>query len=95
MSDVDGGAEGRKGRVERRLRLQGEKSRLKELADRLNALRYWTPAHELAKEAEDAWSRIDAMEEQLEAKAVVAVIGGTGAGKSTLVNALCGLDGTS
>ena len=34
------------------------------------------------------------MEERLEAKAVVAVVGGTGAGKSTLVNALCGKDAT-
>lgn len=94
MTDDGIDTEGRKERVERKIRLRNEKTRLKRLADRLNALQYWTPAPELAGEVADTVSRIDAMEEQLEAKAVVAVIGGTGVGKSTLVNALCGLDGT-
>ena len=38
--------------------------------------------------------RVEKLADRLEAKAVVAVVGGTGAGKSTLVNALCGKDGT-
>ena len=81
-------------RAERRFKLESEKNALVSIKARLDSLRFWTPAPQLSKVVEEALSVINGLEERLEAKAVVAVVGGTGAGKSTLVNALCGKDGT-
>lgn len=81
-------------RAERRFKLESEKKALASIKDRLDSLRFWTPAPQLAKVVEETLSVINGLEERLEAKAVVAVVGGSGAGKSTLVNALCGKDGT-
>ena len=81
-------------RAERRLRLEMEKQALLSIKKRLDSLRFWMPASGLSKLVEETLSFMDGLEERLEAKAIVAVVGGTGAGKSTLVNALCGRDGT-
>ena len=81
-------------RAERRFRLEREKRALVSIKDRLDSLRFWTPATQLSKVVEETLSVVDGLEERLETKAIVAVVGGTGAGKSTLVNALCGKDGT-
>ena len=80
-------------RAERRFKLENEKKALTSIKTRLDSLRFWTPAPQLSKVVEETLSVINGLEERLEAKAVVAVVGGTGAGKSTLVNALCGKDG--
>ena len=81
-------------RAERRFRLEREKRSLASIKDRLDSLRFWTPAPQLSSVVEETLSVVNGLEERLEAKAIVAVVGGTGAGKSTLVNALCGKDGT-
>ena len=81
-------------RAERRFKLESEKRALVSIKDRLDSLRYWTPAPQLSKVVEETLSVVNGLEDRLETKAIVAVVGGTGAGKSTLVNALCGKDGT-
>ena len=81
-------------RARRRCRRDGERQALASIKQRLDSLRFWTPAAHLSKVVEETVSEIDKLEERLETKAIVAVVGGTGAGKSTLVNALCGKDGT-
>ena len=81
-------------RAERRFRLGSEKKALASIKDRLDSLRFWTPAPQLSSVVEETLSVVNGLEERLEAKAIVAVVGGTSAGKSTLVNALCGKDGT-
>ena len=81
-------------RAERRFKLESEKQSLLSIKARLDSLRYWTPAPQLSKVVDETLSVVSGLEERLEAKAIVAVVGGTGAGKSTLVNALCGKDGT-
>ena len=80
-------------RAERRFRLENEKQALASVKSRLDSLRFWTPAAKLSNVVEETLSVVDGLADRLEAKAVVAVVGGTGAGKSTLVNALCGKDG--
>ncbi|MBO7686879.1 MAG: 50S ribosome-binding GTPase [Kiritimatiellae bacterium] len=81
-------------RYSRRQRLKEEKDPLVSLKKRLDSLRFWRPAPDLSKVVDETLSVINELEERLEANAIVAVVGGTGAGKSTLVNALCGKDGT-
>ena len=81
-------------RAERRYRLENEKQALVSIKSRLDSLRFWTPAAKLSNVVDETLSVVDGLADRLEAKAVVAVVGGTGAGKSTLVNALCGKDGT-
>ena len=81
-------------RAERRFKLENEKQKLVSLKKELDSLRFWTPAPQLSKFVEEMLSVVDGLEDRLETKAIVAVVGGTGAGKSTLVNALCGKDGT-
>lgn len=82
------------GRANRRLRLEMEKQALVSIKKRLDSLRFWMPAPSLSKLVDETLTYMDGLEERLEAKAIVAVVGGTGTGKSTLVNALCGRDGT-
>ena len=82
------------GRASRRLGLEKERLELVSVKQRLDELRFWMPAAGLSKLVGETLSVIDRLGERLEAKAIVAVVGGTGAGKSTLVNALCGKDGT-
>lgn len=82
------------GRAERKFRLESEKNALAALKARLDSIQRWNPARQLSSVVDETLSVVNGLEERLEAKAIVAVVGGTGAGKSTLVNALCGKDGT-
>lgn len=81
-------------RANRRLKLESEKQALASIKKRLDSLRFWGPAGQLSDLVGETISDIGALEERLESKAIVAVVGGVGIGKSTLVNALCGKDGT-
>lgn len=71
----------------------GEKRRLAQLRDGLAACPHWTRAADLAAALEETLREIGGLEEKLDSKAVVAFVGGTGTGKSSLVNALCGRPG--
>lgn len=77
-----------------RMRLESEKVALLSIKKRLDALHFWMSARQLSRAVGETISVIGELEERFDAKAIVAVVGGTGAGKSTLVNALCGKDGT-
>ena len=81
-------------RANRKLKLEAEKQSLESIKNRLDSLKFWSPATQLSRVVEETISVIDGMEERLEAKAIVAIVGGSGVGKSTLVNALCGKDRT-
>ena len=81
-------------RTNRRLKLESEKQALVSIKQRLDSLKFWAPASQLSNVVGETISVINGLEERLEAKAIVAVVGGSGVGKSTLVNALCGKDGT-
>ena len=94
MTNGHGTENGIADRYSRRQRLKEEKDPLVSLKERLDSLRFWRPAPDLSKVVDETLSVINELEERLEANAIVAVVGGTGAGKSTLVNALCGKDGT-
>ncbi len=94
MTNGHGTENGIADRYSRRQRLKEEKDPLVSLKKRLDSLRFWRPAPDLSKVVDETLSVINELEERLEANAIVAVVGGTGAGKSTLVNALCGKDGT-
>ena len=94
MAINQGSRTGIASRAKRKLKLEAEKHALESIQKRLDSLRFWSPATQLSSVVGETISVIDELEERLEAKAIVAVVGGTGAGKSTLVNALCGKDGT-
>ena len=57
-----------------------------------NALDGWAPAAHVRREWQQVEPRLDSARRELSRVLVVGVIGGTGTGKSTLVNALAGGD---
>ncbi len=75
-----------------RLALQKDLAALRDLRDRLTSLTLWTHAAPLAACVSETLADIEALSDRLDAKAIVAVVGGTGSGKSTLVNALAASD---
>lgn len=71
-------------------------ARFDDLVDRLgrwsDSLPGWSPARAVRAEWEQVAPRLDRARRELSRMLVVGVIGGTGTGKSTLVNALAGCD---
>ena len=74
------------------LSLQKDLAALRSLRDRLSSLTLWTHAAPLAACVSETIADIEALSDRLDAKTIVAVVGGTGSGKSTLVNALAASD---
>lgn len=77
----------------RRARFAAEKARLARLAAELDACPHWLQAAPLASAVREAERDIDAVAARGDAKPVVAFVGGTGTGKSSLVAVLCGVPG--
>ena len=77
-------------RILRLSRFAEERRRLQRLKDELAACPHWPRGADLAAALDETIRDVGSLEEKLDAKAVVAVVGGTGTGKSSLVNALCG-----
>ena len=74
----------------RRVRFAETRRRLVQLKDELAGAPHWLRGADLAILLDEALHDIDTLDEKMESKAVVAFVGGTGTGKSSLVNALCG-----
>ena len=65
------------------------------MATMMEATPLWRPGKALTKECREVIALIDDHEKRFDRKLMVAVIGPGGSGKSTLVNALAGIDGLS
>lgn len=71
-------------------RFAEERRHLEQLKEELAACPHWPRGADLVLSIDEALGDIDVLEEKMESKAVIAFVGGTGTGKSSLVNALCG-----
>ena len=80
-------------KILRRARFAENRRRVLQLKDELLACPHWPLAKDLSAALDETVSDIDALEEKLDTKAIIAVVGGSGTGKSSLVNALCGRRG--
>ena len=76
-----------------RVRFAENRQHVQLLKDELGACPHWPMAKNLAAVLDETLRDIDALEEKLDTKAVIAFVGGSGTGKSSLVNALCGHPG--
>ena len=73
-----------------RVRFAECRQHVQQLKYELGACPHWPMAKGLSAALDETLCDIDALEEKLDTKAVVAFVGGSGTGKSSLVNALCG-----
>ena len=77
-------------KLQRRARLAEERRRIEQCKLDLEKCPHWPTGKALAAALDETLRDFDALEERLESKAVIALVGGTGTGKSSLANALCG-----
>ena len=77
-------------KLQRRARLAEERRRIEQCKLNLEKCPHWPTGKALAAALDETLRDFDALEERLESKAVIALVGGTGTGKSSLANALCG-----
>lgn len=73
----------------RRVRFAENRRQVQQLKDELDACSHWPMAKDLSAVLDETLRDIDVLEDKLDTKAVIAVVGGSGTGKSSLVNALC------
>jgi len=76
-------------------KIEGFKNDLNMLRSTLADLSLWLPATPLIKQCDEAIRMIDGIAERFERKLVVTIVGPCGAGKSSLLNALAGIDDLS
>ena len=81
-------------RILRLSRFAEERRRLMQLKDELASCPHWLRGADLTTALDETIRDVGLLEEKLDTKAIVAVVGGTGTGKSSLVNALCGRPNT-
>lgn len=77
-------------KIRRKARLAEERLKIVRLKETLASCPHWLAGEALCSALDETLRDFDALEERLEAKAVIALVGGTGTGKSSLANALCG-----
>ena len=77
-------------KIRRKARLAEERLKIVRLKEALASCPHWPAGKALGLALDETLRDFDALEERLEAKAVIALVGGTGTGKSSLANALCG-----
>ena len=77
-------------KLQRRVRLAEERRRIEQCKLDLEKCPHWPTGKALAAGLDETLRDFDALGERLESKAVIALVGGTGTGKSSLANALCG-----
>ena len=75
--------------------IEGFRSDLRRLRDTLQEAPLWRPGVGIRQQCEEMLDILDALEARFDRKLVVTIIGPCGAGKSTLMNALAGVDGLS
>lgn len=78
--------------IKKEIAFKREISRIADLRGKMEQLPHWVPAEAVCMIIERYEEVLHTMEERLTAKPVIAVVGPTGCGKSTLVNALAGQD---
>jgi len=79
-------------RARREVAFEDERSGIAALRRELEKIAHWIPARGLRELAASREAMLADLRERLHAKPVVAIVGPTGCGKSTLVNALAGRD---
>lgn len=77
-------------KLQRRARLADERHRIEQCKLELAKCPHWPMGKALATGLDETLRDLDALAERLESKAVIALVGGSGTGKSSLANALCG-----
>ena len=77
-------------KILRRVRFAENRRQVVQLKDELGACSHWAMSKDLSAVLDETLRDIDALEDKLDSKAVIAVVGGSGTGKSSLVNALAG-----
>lgn len=80
-------------KIQSRVRFAESRQHVQQLKDELGACPHWPMAKGLSEALDETLCDIDALEEKLDTKAVIAFVGGSGTGKSSLVNKLCGRPG--
>jgi len=75
--------------------IEGVKNEIGRMKDALDQVPLWQPAVSLARQCEEGLRMIDDLQQRLDRKLVVTLLGPCGAGKSTVLNALAGVDDLS
>ena len=76
-------------------RIEGFKNDLRRLNSELSHAPLWLPGRGLKKQCDQAVRMIEGIAERFERKLVVTIVGPSGSGKSSLLNALAGVDDLS
>ena len=76
-------------------KLEAYQNEIRHLSQILESVPLWRPGRALIKECQEGLRVIKKLGEQFQRKLVITIIGPGGSGKSTLINALSGVDNTS